>query len=216
MRNILITGITGTLGTEVTRQLNEEIEEFNIFGICRAEKNIVNFPHDAAISICDIRDKQRLERYIEIIEPDIIFHFAALKHVNMGEVFCEEFVKTNCNGTSNLCEIIAMPKNNHIRLVLSSTDKAVNPINVYGCTKYIAETMIKRLPSYVICRYGNVFGSNGSIIDRMKKGVIDGTGKELKLTDKEMTRFFISIENAAKFVIDMGLCLSMTGLHIPK
>ena len=153
--------------------------------------------------IGDVRDKSRLERAFEGI--DIVIHAAAMKHVHLAEYNPSECIKTNINGAENV--ISASIKCNVKKVVALSTDKACAPINLYGATKltsdklFIAANNIKgaRDIKFSVVRYGNVMGSNGSVMPfflKMKK-----TGK-LPITDKKMTRFNISLEDGCQMVFD--------------
>lgn len=209
--HFFITGITGTLGTEITKQLHKSAHQ--VTGISRVEKSIKNFKHkDAMIYLGDIRDRAKLHQAMYKANKekaiDIVIHAAALKHVDLGEQYVEQFIETNINGTINVLN--EQSKLNIKTVVLPSTDKAVEPINVYGCTKQIAEKLTLKNKNNIVCRYGNVFGSNGSLIQHLKKSL--ETGKPVGLTDQQMTRYFIDIEDAAKFVIEKSKC---PGLHTP-
>ena len=206
---VLITGITGSLGKEVTKQLLAQ--KHQVFGVSRDELKQQQFPHEAhGLYIGDIRDYSRLLDIVQDCNPDMIFHFAALKHVDVLEKHPSESLKTNILGSEN---VIRVQKQWNIKkVVLSSTDKAVMPINVYGCSKNIAERIvIGASKNNVVCRYGNVLASRGSVvpifIESLRKS------RAVNITDMNMTRFWIKLEDAAKFVIKSALY--ETGLQIP-
>ena len=204
----LITGITGSLGKEVTKQLLAQNHQ--VFGVSRDELKQQQFPYKAhGLYVGDIRDYDRLLDIVQDCDPDIIYHFAALKHVDVLEKHPSESIKTNIFGSEN---VVRVQKQWQIKkIVMASTDKAVYPINVYGCSKNIAEKIVLGAKqSNVVCRYGNVLASRGSVIPNFVKslretGVVD-------ITDMKMTRFWIRLEDAARFVIGSN---SDTGLRIP-
>lgn len=209
MINAFITGISGTLGQAVTKILRER-GDVKLTGYSRDEFKQSQLPmfKDMTLYLGDIRDQNRVVEATR--NADLIFHFAALKRVDMLESNPEEAYKTNVFGTDNILH--AQRANNVKRVVLSSTDKACYPINVYGCTKQVAESLVLRNPNNVVCRYGNVLASRGSVIPDFIKNI--KAGEPVKITDKDMTRFFIRIEDAAKFVVDSAFSV-MGGLKIP-
>lgn len=204
---ILITGITGTLGTEITKILLGE--NHDVIGYSRDEQKQRVFPYKdkCTMYLGDVRDKDRLLEASRGV--DLVFHFAALKCVDSLEENPEESVATNIIGTQNV--LYAQRINEIPKVCFASTDKAVSPINVYGMSKGISERLVLRNPNNVVCRYGNVIGSRGSVIPMFEK-----TLKEQQLvniTSTEMTRFWIKIEDAADFVFHSGL--TKVGLQIP-
>jgi FlaA1/EpsC-like NDP-sugar epimerase len=194
MTRILITGFTGTLGTEVVSQLKND-NMFSLLGVSRDEQKQGSFPYPLRKEICDIRDRPRLRYVMDSFDPHIILHFAALKCVSTGETHPFETVKTNIIGTQNIIE--TAPKN--AKIIMSSTDKAFEPINAYGQTKAIAETMVLNAFG-TICRYGNVVGSRGSVLPIFVKQILEV--QSVTITDVDMTRFWIKIEDAAAFILD--------------
>lgn len=205
---VFITGITGTLGTEVTRQLLKYSAD-EVVGYSRDEfkQQGFLFKKDVTLYLGDVRDRERL---VEATRgSDIIFHFAALKHVDILESNPEESVETNIQGTRNV--LFAQRINKIPRVVLSSTDKAAYPVNVYGFCKAISERLVLRNSNNVVCRYGNVLASRGSVIPSFiasikNRGVAN-------ITSEDMTRFFIRIEDAASFIISSAK--GSGGLKIP-
>lgn len=195
--NIFITGITGTLGQAVMADLLKD-EKHHVFGYSRDEKKQSDIPPHPRLTLIlgDVRDQRRL---IESTRGmDLILHFAALKRVDTLEKNPEESIETNVNGTIN---VLGAQRINKIRrVVLSSTDKACKPINVYGYCKALAEKLVLRNKSNVVVRYGNVLGSRGSAVPAFIESIAKRS--EVSLTHKDMTRFFIRIEDAAAFVID--------------
>ncbi len=157
----------------------------------------------------DVRD---LARMCELsYGVDVIFHFAALKCIDGLEFEAEECIKTNIDGTLNI--IKAQRINVVPRVVLSSTDKSVYPINVYGYSKALSERIVLQNSNNVVCRYGNVVASRGSVIPSFAKTLKEE--KKIYLTHPDMTRFLISIEDAAKFVYQSSL-KTQGGVNIPN
>jgi len=210
--NVFVTGITGSLGTELTRLLIED--NHKIFGVSRSELNIKNFQYASYvdISLGNICDYNSLSDVVEKAgHIDVIFHLAALKHVELGEEYPERFIKTNVQGTMN---VMALQRRKKIpKVVLSATDKGVRPINVYGCTKQIAEKLVLKNKNNAVCRYGNVFGSNGSLVTTLKSKADRGQHNQFELTHEDMTRYMIKIEDAAQFVY---AARNWTGVNIPE
>ena len=211
-KSILITGGTGSFGkmfTKLILERNPDVKRLVIFS--RDEQKHFNmameFPENKYPSmryfIGDVRDKERLERAFEGI--DIVIHAAAMKHVHLAEYNPSECIKTNINGAENV--IAAAIKCGVKDVVALSTDKACAPINLYGATKltsdklFIAANNIKgsRDVKFSVVRYGNVMGSNGSVmpffLNKRKEGV-------LPITDKKMTRFNISLLDGCQMVFD--------------
>lgn len=217
----VIFGGTGTLGTETTRQLLQEKSTESILCVSRDElkqKKMRMAFSDPRLKfqISDIRDLEATKRCVAE-GSDTVFHFAALKHVDLGEVFPEEFIKTNTLGSINVGVAAQDAKARYC--ILSSTDKAVDPINAYGMTKGLAEKVFfasnehGSSTRFSVYRWGNVFGSRGSAIDSFKESLIKE--KQVKITDLEMTRFWIRIEDAVKFMLWTYESASKTGAMIP-
>lgn len=203
---IFITGASGTLGTELLRLLDPIKND--ILGLTRNEHNLSKLRLSCNPVLGDIRDRKRM---IEVTKGvDVIFHLAALKHVDLMEFHTDECIKTNLEGTRN---ILAAQKENFIdKVVFVSTDKAVFPINVYGMCKSLSEKLVMKNPMNAVCRYGNVFGSRGSIFERLP--FLLKKDKTLNITHRDMTRFWITKRDAARFVLDTGL-KGMKGVQIP-
>lgn len=205
----LVTGFTGSLGTEVTKLLLEK--GHTVIGYSRDElKQHLFLKHPNLVKyLGDVRDQKRLLEASRGV--DGIFHFAALKQVDTIEMNPEEGIQTNLYGTMNI--LSAQRLNKVPKVTLSSTDKAAYPVNVYGGTKFIAERLVLRNQSNVVCRYGNVLASRGSLVGALVK-TLKAEGK-VYLTDPNMTRFWITIKDAANFVVTNGLN-SSSGLKIPQ
>ena len=153
--------------------------------------------------IGDIRDKERLSRAVE--DADIVIHAAALKHVNLGEYNPMEVIKTNVIGAQNLIEVCL--DKNVSNIIALSTDKASSPINLYGASKLCSDKIFisannikgKRKSKFSVVRYGNVLGSRGSVLDIFKK--CKNNNATFPITDKNMTRFNITLNEGVSFVI---------------
>lgn len=196
---VLITGGTGSWGNELTKQLLERNpKEIRIYS--RGELQQVNmqrkFSNDKLkFIIGDVRDKARLMEACEGV--DYIFHLAALKHVPICEEQPYEAIKTNIVGTQNLIE--AAIANNVRKVIDVSTDKAVDPLNLYGMTKAIGERLIihanrRNSTRFVCIRGGNVMGTNGSVIPFFIEQIKNKN--KVTITDKQMTRFFLTLPQA--------------------
>lgn len=196
---VFITGITGTLGQAVSKKLLDK--GFYVVGYSRDElkQSQIESHKNLVLYLGDVRDQARL---IEATRGcDAIYHFAALKRVEVGETNPEEFIQTNVIGTMNVLH--AQRVNKIQRVTLSSTDKACLPITLYGATKFISEVLVLRNPNNVVCRYGNVLASRGSAIQTFLNAFKERG--EVSITDEAMTRFFIKIDQAADFVIEKSL-----------
>ena len=224
-KKVLITGGTGTLGKELTKQLldsDKYIKKIYIYSRDEYKQSEMKkeFENNPKLSffIGDIRDKDRLYRAFN--EIDYVIHTAAQKHVPSCEYNPFEAVKTNVIGSANIIDAAIDRKVEKVLAI--STDKAVNPINLYGCTKACMEKMFIDGNNYSgdnetifsIVRYGNVIGSRGSVIPFFKK--IAKEGGKFPLTDNEMTRFWTTIDNAAKFVLDSLEIMEGQEIFIPK
>ncbi len=157
---------------------------------------------DIEIEIASVRDKNKIDKIFESKNIDIVFHAAAHKHVPLMEKNPEEAIKNNVIGTYNVVQ--AAHKNNVDKFVLISTDKAVNPTSIMGATKRIAEMIIQSFnkqsnTDYVAVRFGNVLGSNGSVIPLFKEQI--KAGGPVTVTHEEITRYFMTIPEAVQLVL---------------
>jgi FlaA1/EpsC-like NDP-sugar epimerase len=210
---ILVTGAAGSIGSEISRQLSlykhkhlvlVDQAESALYELQQelVQKNIENF---TAI-VADVRDNDRMNSIFIEFKPQKIYHAAAYKHVPLMEESPYEAVKINIHGTKNIADLAL--KYNVERFVMVSTDKAVNPTNVMGATKRVAEMYIGCLSKkssntkFIITRFGNVLGSNGSVIPLFKKQL--ETGGPLTVTHKEVTRYFMTIPEACRLVLEAG------------
>lgn len=206
-KNILITGGLGSIGSELVRQLSEYAS--NIMVIDNRETEMYNTildnndKNNLTFVYADIRDKDRLLRITEKI--DIIFHTAAMKHVIICEYNPFEALKTNVIGTENIIECAL--KNNISKMILVSTDKAVNPTNVMGATKLLAERLVSAAhyhasndTKFGIVRLGNILASRGSVLETWNNQLLKG--EKITITDRSMTRFFMSIPESVRMILD--------------
>lgn len=212
---ILVTGGGGSIGSELSRQIAKanpkqliifDIYENNAYDIEQELKR--NYPKlNLKAIIGSVRDYDRLEDVFKTYKPDAVFHAAAHKHVPLMEVSPNEAIKNNCLGTLNAAKLADKYKVK--RFVLISTDKAVRPTNVMGATKRICEMIVQsydkksKNTEYVAVRFGNVLGSNGSVIPLFLKQIENGG--PVTVTHKEITRFFMTIPEAVSLVLQASV-----------
>ena len=212
-KTILVTGAAGSIGTGLVRQIANYQPE-KIILLDQAESPLYDFQQELLSSfnhlkfevvIGDIRSYERMERLYDYARPQYVFHAAAYKHVPLMESNPSEAVLTNVKGTRNLVDLSI--KYNVSKFVMVSTDKAVNPTNVMGASKRIAEIYAqaaneKRVTRFVTTRFGNVLGSNGSVIPLFQKQIENGG--PVTVTDERVTRFFMTIPEACQLVLEAG------------
>lgn len=210
---VLVTGGGGSIGSELCRQITKhspkrliilDIYENNAYDIQNELKRKYS-DLDLRTIIASVRDKDRLNKIFAEENINVVFHAAAHKHVPLMEDNSEEAIKNNVMGTLNVAE--CANEYNIERFVLISTDKAVNPTNIMGATKRLCEMIIqgidkKSKTEFVAVRFGNVLGSNGSVIPLFKKQIAEGG--PVTLTHKEITRYFMLIPEAAQLVLQAG------------
>ena len=212
-KTVLVTGAGGSIGSELCRQIARfnpqrllmlDIYENNLYfldlELSEKYQEIVFEP-----IIASIRDRDKLRYLFAKYQPDVVFHAAAHKHVPLMEHNPEEAVSNNIFGTRNLIEVA--DEFGVERFVLISTDKAVNPTNVMGVSKRVAEMLIQTInkdskTKFMAVRFGNVLGSNGSVIPLFKKQI--AKGGPVTVTDEEVTRYFMTIPEAVQLVIQAG------------
>ncbi len=204
-KRILITGGSGSWGQELTTQLLEKYSPKEIRIYSRGEPKQVlmrrTFNNDIRLKfvIGDVRDYERLE---EVSNVDYIFHLSALKHIPVCEENVSEAIKTNILGTKNV--IKSAIKNNVKKVILISTDKAVEPLNLYGLSKAIAEKLVISAnhltdkTSFVCIRAGNVLGTSESVIPVFRKQILKDN--QITITDGSMTRFLLNIKQAISLI----------------
>ncbi|MDW5298600.1 MAG: nucleoside-diphosphate sugar epimerase/dehydratase [Sedimentibacter sp.] len=210
-KTILVTGGGGSIGSELCRQISSyspkkliilDIYENNAYNIQQELIRAYGNKLDIEVEIASVRDKNKLNQIFELKKIDIVFHAAAHKHVPLMEKNPEEAIKNNVIGTYNVVQ--AAHKYNVEKFVLISTDKAVNPTNVMGATKRIAEMIIQSYnrhseTDFVAVRFGNVLGSNGSVIPLFKEQIKEGG--PVTVTHEEITRYFMTIPEAVQLVL---------------
>jgi FlaA1/EpsC-like NDP-sugar epimerase len=212
---LMVTGAGGSIGSELCRQIARfapqaiVLFELNEFGLYQVVEDLQRLHPEVKLwpVVGDIKDKQRLNETFERFSPRIVFHAAAYKHVPLvEELNAWQAVRNNTLGTRIVAETAA--RHQVERLVFVSTDKAVNPTNVMGATKRVAELMLQLyhqrvgLP-VVIVRFGNVLGSSGSVIPKFKEQI--ARGGPITITHPEITRYFMSVTEAAQLVLQAGL-----------
>ena len=212
-RVILVTGGGGSIGSELCRQIVMfnpkmliilDFYENNAYEIQNEIKH--KFPEiNLKVVIANIIDAQRIDEIFRQYRPDVVFHAAAHKHVPLMQENPKEAVKNNIFGTLNVVE--AADKYNALKFILISTDKAVNPTSIMGATKRIAEMMIQAKDTqsktkYAAVRFGNVLGSNGSVVPLFKQQI--ERGGPVTVTHPDITRYFMTIPEAVQLVIQAG------------
>ena len=212
---IMVTGGGGSIGSELCRQIAKcvpkqliifDIYENNAYDI--QQELVRNYPNlNLQVIIGSVRDFERLEQVFKKYKPNQIFHAAAHKHVPLMEISSNEAIKNNCLGTLNCAKLAN--KYNVEKFVLISTDKAVRPTNIMGASKRICEMIIQtydkmsKNTSYVAVRFGNVLGSNGSVIPLFLKQIENGG--PVTVTHKDITRFFMTIPEAVSLVLQASV-----------
>lgn len=212
-KTVLVTGGGGSIGSELCRQIAKcspkklvilDIYENNAYDIQQELIRTYGDRLDLAVEIASVRDRDRLECIFQAYHPDIVFHAAAHKHVPLMEHSACEAIKNNVVGTYNTAD---MAEKYHVqKFILVSTDKAVNPTNIMGASKRMCEMVIQcrvdSETSFAAVRFGNVLGSNGSVIPLFKRQI--ASGGPLTLTDKRIIRYFMTIPEASQLVMQAG------------
>lgn len=247
-KSILITGAAGSIGSELARQI--AIRDYNhLILVDQAESPLYNLqqslkasqPHKVTYIVGNVRDRGFMSELFAMHQPELVFHAAAYKHVPLMESNPYEAILTNVVGTKNVADLAI--QYGAEKFVMVSTDKAVNPTNIMGATKRVAEIYVssclkKSNTKFIITRFGNVLGSNGSVIPLFEKQI--DAGGPLTLTHPDVTRYFMTIPEACQlvqeasvmgkggevFVFDMGTSVKimdlakrmirLKGYHYPK
>ena len=223
-KKILITGGTGSLGQSLAKRLlATNVDTVRI--LSRNESKQVNMESEfndkrLRFLIGDVRDFERLKTAFEDI--DIVFHAAALKHVPVIEYNPFEAIKTNVQGSQNVID--ASLSQDVERVICIGTDKAVSPLNTYGATKLLMEKLFvsannflnetRHRTKFLALRYGNVVGSSGSVIPKFIRMIKEG--RKITITDSEMTRFSITMDQALDFILDCTINGNASEIYIPK
>lgn len=212
-KTVLVTGGGGSIGSELCRQIAKkfpkrliivDIYENNAYDI-QQELKRQNPDLDLAVRIASVRDHKKIDTLFKEFKPQIVFHAAAHKHVPLMEDSPNEAIKNNVHGTYNVA--MASGKHNVEKFVLISTDKAVNPTNIMGASKRICEMIVQSMAKmykteFAAVRFGNVLGSNGSVIPLFKKQIKEGG--PVTVTHKDIVRYFMTIPEAVSLVLQAG------------
>ncbi|MGN8831904.1 polysaccharide biosynthesis protein [Selenomonas montiformis] len=211
---VMVTGAGGSIGSEICRQI-VKFSPRKILLLGKGENSIYeihkelcryNYQGEIQPLIADVRDNSRLDMIFNTYQPEIIFHAAAHKHVPLMEEQPIEAIRNNIFGTINVAGMARKYKAE--RFVMISTDKAVNPTSVMGCTKRVAEMIVQSMSEqttnthYAVVRFGNVLGSRGSVVPLFKKQI--EMGGPVTVTDPEITRYFMTIPEASQLVLQAG------------
>jgi len=210
---VLVTGAGGSIGSELCRQI-AIVGPSKLVILGHGENSIHKIYMelldtfrglDIAVEIADVRDRDKLGRVFNRHRPNVVFHAAAHKHVPLMEAHPDEAIKTNVLGTKNVAELADLV--NSDIFVLISTDKAVNPSSVMGATKRLAELIVQNIfkdsqTKFVAVRFGNVLGSNGSVVPIFKEQI--AKGGPVTVTHPEMKRYFMTIPEAVQLVVQAG------------
>jgi len=210
-KTVIVTGAGGSIGSELVRQCAKlkpsrlialDIDETELFHI---ENELKSSGVDLIPCVASVIDEQKIDLILDLYQPDVIFHAAAYKHVPMLESYPEEAVKVNIGGTQILAELAC--KYMVDKFVMISTDKAVNPTNVMGATKRVAEEICMSyngecVTKFISVRFGNVLGSRGSVVPLFMEQI--SNGGPLTITDVDMKRYFMTIPEAVLLVMQAG------------
>ena len=219
MKRVLVTGACGSIGKELAKRLLDDGEKVCVFdnnedGLFNLKNEFSQFSKNLRVFLGDIRDETRLTQAFEGVEE--VYHCAALKHVELNEYNPFEALQTNVIGTNNV--VSAAIRNNVKKVLITSSDKAVNPSSLMGTTKLLAEKLAISANNHTgkndvnigCVRFGNVWNTNGSVGRIFRKQILNN--KDITVTDKNMSRFFITINDAVDLCIDS--CRSLIGGEI--
>lgn len=219
-KTILITGAAGSIGSEIVRQvLGFNPKRIIILDQAETPLHHLSLETLSIISgakihtvVADIRNKEALNKVFKLYKPQVVFHAAAYKHVPLMEENPSQAILTNIEGTKNLADLSC--EHNVVKFVMVSTDKAVNPSNVMGASKRIAEKYVQSLQlksrqeknvkstKFITTRFGNVLGSNGSVVPLFSKQIADGG--PITITHPDIIRYFMTIPEACQLVLEAG------------
>jgi len=212
-KRIMVTGGAGSIGEEISMQVCRfspgelMVLDHDENGLFYTEKKVRKKYHDLKLEImmADIRNQEKMESIFESFRPEVVFHAAAHKHVPMMEYHPDEAVMNNIIGTKNVAELAE--RYGAERVVMISTDKAINPTSVMGASKRVAEMVVKDLGKksknkFVSVRFGNVLESNGSAIPMFKQQIAEGG--PVTVTDRKVKRYFMTLPEASQLVIQAG------------
>ena len=221
-KTVLITGGGGSIGSELARQIAKigpaklillDIYENGVYDV--QQELILRYPGiNLCAEIANVCDREEIDFILKEHQPDIVLHAAAHKHVPLMEKNVTEAVRNNVFGTLNMVE--ACERNGVKRFIMISTDKAVNPTNVMGATKRMCEMIVQSrkgdTTSFSATRFGNVLGSNGSVIPLFRRQIANGG--PVTLTDKRITRYFMTIPEASQLVMTSGAMAKNGELYV--
>ncbi|GIZ07443.1 polysaccharide biosynthesis protein CapD [Flavobacterium sp. UMI-01] len=218
-KRILITGAAGSIGSEIARQvLGFDPKKLILLDQAETPLHNLNLEIECIKTksklkciIADIRSKETLRRFFEKYQPEVVFHAAAYKHVPLMEKNPSQAIQTNVEGTKNIADLSC--EFNVEKFVMISTDKAVNPSNVMGASKRIAEKYVQSLSlknaqsgskstKFITTRFGNVLGSNGSVVPLFTKQIAEGG--PITITHRDIIRYFMTIPEACQLVLEAG------------
>ena len=212
-RTVLVTGGGGSIGSELCRQIAAcspkmliilDIYENSAYDLQQQLKRMYGQKLDIRVEIASVREKEKIHSLFQLYRPDIVFHAAAHKHVPLMEDCPEEAVKNNIFGTYHV--VLAAEASGVKKFVMISTDKAVNPTNIMGATKRFGEMILQSRTNssteFVSVRFGNVLGSNGSVVPLFKRQIDEGG--PVTITDKRIIRYFMTISEAVQLVLEAG------------
>ena len=212
----MVTGAAGSIGAEISRQVlnyspkrliiidQAETPTFDLQFEIHNSKEFSQYQNKIEFIVASVKDKFRMDNIISLYRPDIIYHAAAYKHVPLMEDNPYEALMVNIFGTKIMADLAK--KYEVDKFVMVSTDKAVNPTNIMGASKRIAEIYIQSLSNgktkFITTRFGNVLGSNGSVVPIFRKQI--DQGGPVTITHKEITRYFMTIREACNLVLEAG------------
>ncbi|SDN01367.1 polysaccharide biosynthesis protein [Acetanaerobacterium elongatum] len=213
-KTVLVTGGGGSIGSELCRQIAAQnpkrlvildIYENNAYSIQQELVRRYGEKLDLRVEICSVRDEEKIDLLFDHYRPDIVFHAAAHKHVPLMEACPEEAIKNNIFGTLNVAR--CADKYHTAKFVMISTDKAVNPTNIMGATKRVCEMIVQSMNTrsdthFSAVRFGNVLGSNGSVIPLFKEQIANGG--PVTVTHPDIVRYFMTIPEAVSLVLKAG------------